>query len=171
MDTLYGQQARDKVWALIKDIKFALLATYSSQGHIFHARPMMAQNPGKEARFDGTLWFFTAKDSRKADEIRANPQALLTYADTGSQNYVSISGRAFVETNQTKVDELWTDMAKVWFPEGREDPNLVLIRFEVEEAEFWDSPGPMAVTFSYIKAFMTGQEPRIGETGHVHLTH
>ena len=169
MDTLYGPDARDKIWSLIKDIKFALLATYSTDGHIFHARPMMAQNPRQESHFDGTLWFFTARDSRKADEIQANAQALVTYSDRGTQNYVSISGRAFIEVDPAKAAALWTDMAKVWFPGGKDDPNLVLIRFEAEDAEFWDGPGPIGAALSSIQALMTGNAPTMGETGHVQL--
>lgn len=171
MDTLYGDEARDKIWAIIKDIKIAQLATFDETGHIFHARPMMALNIKKDTGFDGTLWFFTAADSRKADEIKAHPEALLTYADAGKQAYVSISGHTSIEHDMTVIDELWTDMAKAWFPDGKDDPNLRLIRFEADTAEFTDAPGLLAVGMAYFKAMVGGKAPDIGERGKVDLAH
>lgn len=169
MDTLYGAQARDKIWSLIKDIKVALMATFDEEGHIFHARPMMAQN--MKADFDGTLWFFTGADTRKAREIAHTSRALLTYAEPGHQAYVSISGHARIVRDQAKIDEYWNDFNKAWFPEGKDDPNLVLIRFDAEDAEFWDAPGPVVTGLAYIKAFVAGERPRVGQVGKVNLSH
>lgn len=169
MDTLYGAQARDKIWSLIKNIKVALMATFDEQGHIFHARPMMAQNT--QEVFDGTLWFFTGADTRKAREIAHNSRALLTYAEPDHQAYVSISGHARIERDPAKIDEYWNEFNKAWFPEGKDDPNLVLIRFDAEDAEFWDAPGPVVTGLAYIKAFMTGDRPRVGQVGKVNLSH
>src|SRR3569623_1058692 len=132
MDTLYGEDAQKKIWSLIKDIKVAMMATWDPDSHEARSRPMMAL---KKDEFDGTLWFFTCKDSRKAGEVRDSHEALLTYAEPKDMNYVSISGRATLTDDRQKIDELWTDYAKVWFPEGKDDPNLVLLRFECERAE------------------------------------
>jgi len=167
MKTLYGQEARDKVWQMIREIKFALMATYDTQGKIFHARPMMAQ----QHEFGGILWFMTGADSRKVAEIRNNPRSLLTYADPQKQNYISIAGSASVVHDQQKINELWTEFARPWFPKGKEDPNLTLIRFETEEAEFWDSPsGVVLNAYDYIKAVLTGESSQLGARGHVEFS-
>ncbi len=168
MKTLNGDEARDKVWHLIKDIRFALMATHIENGEdTLHARPMMALN--KELN-DGALWFFTGADSQKADEISANPNALLTYSDPHKQSYVSINGKAYVERDRAKIDELWTPAAKAWFPDGKEDPNLILIRFDVGEAEFWDAPnGTLVTAYGYVKALLTHETPKVGEVGKVEL--
>ncbi|MGN6423793.1 MAG: pyridoxamine 5'-phosphate oxidase family protein [Asticcacaulis sp.] len=169
MDTIYGDEARTRIWKLIKDIKVAQLATFDETGRIFHARPMMALNPKKDDGFDGILWFFTSADSRKAEEVQAHPMALLTYADPDKQSYVSISGQAMIEHDKAKIDAYWTDMARAWFPEGRDDPNLRLLRFDADTAEFIDSPGVLATGMAYLKAMMGGQAPDIGEQGRVDL--
>lgn len=168
MDTLYGEDAQKKIWSLIKDIKVAMMATWDPDSHEAHSRPMMAL---KKDEFDGTLWFFTGKDSRKADEVRESHEALLTYAEPKDMNYVSISGRATLTDDRQKIDELWTDYAKVWFPEGKDDPNLVLLRFECERAEFWEAPNAMVRGVSYLKALVTGSTPDIGRTGAANLQH
>ena len=171
MDTLHGQEARDKVWDLIKDIKVAQMGTWNNQTHVAHARPMMAQHV-KDSEFDGVLWFFTNAASRKADEIEDSAQVLLAYADPGAQKYVSLSGTANIVQDRAKIDELWTEAAGAWFPKGKDDPNVALIRFEAEDAEFWEVPGgTLAAGFGYLKAMVTGGTPDVGESGKVHLTH
>jgi general stress protein 26 len=164
MENLTGTQALDKIWDLIKDIKIAHLATYDPQGRIFHARPMMSQ----QAQFDGTLWFLTGLDSRKVDEIKAHPDALLTYSEPKDQKYVSMSGKAYIEHDQAKIDELWSEMAKTWFPQGKDDPNIALVRFQADEAEFWEAPsGLLLYGYGYLKAIFTGEPPQLGQTGKV----
>lgn len=168
MKTLHGQDARDKVWDLIKDIKFALMATHKlGGGDVLHARPMMALNKSFD---DGVLWFFTGADTEKAAEIAANPSALLTYAEPKDQAYVSITGKAEVVRDKTKIDELWSEWVRAWFPDGKDDPNLFLVRFDATEAEFWDSPnGVLVNAYGYLKAVLTHEMPKVGETGKVTL--
>ncbi|MGZ3305491.1 MAG: pyridoxamine 5'-phosphate oxidase family protein [Asticcacaulis sp.] len=171
MDTLYGAEARAKIWELIKDIKVALMATSGEDGQRLRARPMMAPKLDEQAEFYGTLWFFTGADSSKVDELKANPQALLTFADSSKQSFVSVSGQATVERDQAKIDELWTKEVEAWFPEGRTDPNIALIRFEAEDAEYWDAPNRFVMGAAYIKSLVTGERPHIGETGKANLSH
>jgi general stress protein 26 len=172
MDTLNGAEARETIWSLIKDIRVAQLATTDESGRIFHARPMIAQNMKESQKeFDGTLWFFTRSDSRKAHEIEHNSHALLTYADNGKQAYVSVSGQASIERNHAIIDEYWNDANKAWFPEGKDDPSLVLIRFEAEDAEFWHGPGPVIMGLAYLKTLVTGDQPDVGKFGKANLQH
>ncbi len=37
------------------------------------------------------------------------------------------------------VDKLWSNAVEAWFPEGETDPNLALLRFDIDEAELWES--------------------------------
>ncbi len=168
MDTLYGEKARDHIWSLIKDIKVAMMATWDRDRHEAHARPMMAL---QRDEFDSTLWFFTGKDSRKAEEVGSAHEALLTYADPKGQAYVSVSGSAVLVDDRTRIAELWTDYAKIWFPDGVDDPNLTLLRFEAEQAEFWEAPNALVRSVSYLKALATGETPDIGRSGAADMRH
>lgn len=126
---------QEKVWDLIKDIKFAMFGTQGTDGRLY-ARPMANQK--RDA--DGYLWFFTSADSAKVDEIVHNPNVVLSYAEPEKSNYVSICGAAMVVRDQGKIDELWSDFLKAWFPEGKDDPNVTLICVEPHSAEYWDNP-------------------------------
>lgn len=154
---------RAKVWDLIKDIRIAMLTTSDERGAA-RARPMgLAQKD-----FDGTFWFFTRDASLKTTEIAAHPRVVLAFADTSKQHYVSVTGAARVVTDRTKIKELWTETARIWFPDGADDPELALIAIDVEEAEFWDSPSATVVmVYGYAKARMTGKPPKLGENERV----
>ena len=62
-----------KVADLAKDIRIGMLTTVDPDGH-FVSRPMAQQ----EVEFDGDLWFFAEKYSRKAAHIAANPHVGVT---------------------------------------------------------------------------------------------
>jgi general stress protein 26 len=159
-ETSGSPQDREKVWELIKDIKIALMVTTGGEGHL-HGRPMAAMNKS----FEGELWFASRDDTPKLEEIAKSPQVLLAYSEPKSQNYVSVSGSARIVHDTAKVKELWSEGARVWFPQGPEDPSIALICVRVESAEFWDSPSSTWVyAMGYAKARLTGEPPRdVGE--------
>lgn len=151
--TTTDNEARQKVWDLIKEIKFALLVTQDEYGNL-HARPMAAQ----QQHFEGVLWFFTWEDSPKVKEIARNPKVLISYAEPAKQEYVSVRGTAAVLRDQEKINELWHEALRTWFPKGPTDSKITLIRVAVENAEYWDSSSSMFVhLYGYIKARLTGE--------------
>jgi len=155
--------SKEKVRDLIKGISIAMMATRGNDGQL-HARPMGTI----DVEFDGTIWFFADQHSGKIHEISDDSDVLLTYADEGRQHYLSITGRASVLHDPGKVAELWSESARVWFPKGPKDPGLALIRVDVDNAEYWDSPSSTMVhIYGYVKAVTTGQRPNPGEQGRV----
>ena len=94
----------------------------------------------------------------QAQALRTQPEVNLAFAETGS--WLSVAGRVeFVEDRQ-KIDELWDDGVSAWFDGGKEDPNLGLIRFESDSAQFWGQPGgKVSALASIMKARVTGERP------------
>lgn len=163
METQYGHEARQKVWDMIKDIRVTLMATQDSNGKL-HARPMVAT----QENFDGTLWFFTRADSRKVEEIEQNPAVLLNYAEPSDQNYVAITGTAEIVRDRQLIQDMWSEGMRTWFPDGKEDPNIALVRVNAESAEYWDAPSSALVyAYGYVKARLTGESPDPGDVGRV----
>ena len=142
-----------KLLTKIKEVKYATLTTLD--GNHLHGRPMYTCEPGN----DGALWFFTEKDAQKVQEIKANSQVGLGYSDPGSATYVTIAGIASVSDDKEKIKELWREDFRGFFPKGTDDPNLALIKVEIENGEYWDEPSNMFVrAFAYAKAITTGQK-------------
>ncbi len=122
-----------KLATMIRGIKVAMLTTTGPDGTL-RSRPMASQ----EADFDGTLWFFTHASCEKTSEILQNPQVNASYVSTEEHHYVSLTGHASVVQDREKMQELWCPVYRAWFPRGLDDPELALLRVDVERAEYWD---------------------------------
>jgi general stress protein 26 len=148
-----------KIQELIDEIKVGMITTMESNGD-HRSRPMQTQ------KFDanGCLWFFTSEHSPKIDELRQHPNVNVSYADTGSQSYVSITGTASVVDDPHQKQELWSPVLKAWFPKGLEDPELTLLKIQIKEAEYWDgSSSRMVQGFNIAKALFSGDRYEAGE--------
>ena len=147
-----------KLWELIKAVKVAMLT--SEDGPYLRARPMVAAQSG----FDGTLFFFTRTSAHKVAEIGQKSRVCVSYADAGKQDYVSLSGTAHVDRDPALVKAHWSEAMRTWFPKGAEDPEIAILKVEIEQAEYWDAPSSaMVYLFGYAKAVTTGQPPHPGE--------
>ena len=163
MEISRNAEDRQKVWALIKDIKVTMMTTHDDEGDLF-ACPMAAV----QDKFEGELWFFTRNDSRKIEDIQGNPKVLLAYSNPAKQEYVSVAGTAETISDRAKIREMWSEGLRVWFPKGAEDPSIVLIKVVVSSAEYWDSPSfAMVRVYGYVKAMVTGTPPVAGENKRV----
>lgn len=153
-----------KLWEMMKSTKFAMLTT--EDGDNLRARPMAAS----QSSFDGTLWFFTSAKSHKVDEVQSDHRVGVTYADPKLQNYVSLSGRGTLVQDKAAIDEHWSELLATWFPNGKDDPDVALLRIEVTQAEYWDAPNSKMVhAYGYVKAKLTGTPPAGGENEKVKL--
>jgi general stress protein 26 len=142
-----SNQQFDTLHKLIGEIPIAMLTTTTADGTLI-SRPLQTL----EFDAEHVLWFATDANSEKAAEIKANPHIGLSYADRRDNSYVSISGPARILRDPQKLDELWTPAMSIFFPQGKEDPDLVLIRVEIERAEYWDGPGTLVGKMLYLAA-------------------
>ena len=151
-----------KLWSMIKDVRFAMLVT--DDDGALRGRPMAAV----DRDFDGTLWFFTRASSHKVTEVNQDHRINLSYADPSRQNYVSISGHATVVRDAAEVARHWSEGVRTWFPKGKDDPDIALLKVRVEQGEYWDAPSStMLHAYGYVKAVLTGQPPHPGGHGTV----
>ncbi len=155
-----------KIRDMVKDIDFCMLTTVDEQGDL-HSRPMSANG---EIDPNGDLWFFTSVSSHKVSEIEKLPKVNVSFADPKNQHYVSITGRAQLVRDRNKIEELWKPEFKMWFPEGKDDPEIALLRITLEKAEYWDSPSStIGYALSFVSSLVTGKEADFGENKKVDL--
>ena len=150
----------------INEVPVAMLTTTSEIGAI-RSRPMQT-HPVKD---DGIIWFICSKTSRKCVEIAANPKVNLSYTAPADNLYVSINGTATISNDSSKIDELWSEMFKAWFPKGKADPDVVLLRVEISHVEYWDAPDSIvSQLISVVKATLKGNPYAVGENKNVELS-
>ncbi len=155
-----------KLRELVKEIDFCMLTTVDEGGDL-HSRPMSSNG---DIDADGDIWFFTSASSHKVSEIAKLPKVNVSFADPDNQRYISVSGRAQLVRDRAKIDELWRPEFKIWFPEGKDDPEVALMRVNLEKAEYWDSPSStIGYALSFVSSLVTGKEPDLGENRKVNL--
>lgn len=161
------QDDLQKLRELVKDIDFCMLTTVDENGDL-HSRPMSVNG---DIDPDGSLWFFTGASSHKVSEIVKLPKVNVSFADPDNQHYVSITGRAQLVRDRAKIEELWKPEFKMWFPEGKDDPEIALLKVDLEKAEYWDSPSStIGYALSFVSSLVTGKEPDFGENTKIDLT-
>lgn len=140
-----------KLSELIRDIRIALLTTVDAEGK-FHARPVQT------LEFEGNevLWFFTDRESPKADELRHDVRVSLGYADPSKHTYVAVSGTATLIQDADKARKLWTVEQRAYYPDGPQDSRLALLRVQIERAEYWIAPGRLSYLLAAGRAALTG---------------
>jgi general stress protein 26 len=155
-----------KIYELIKDVKIAMMTTIDSDGTL-RSRPMY-NNAADE---HGDLWFFTKVQSPKMTELSRDHEVNLAYSDPSKQNYVSISGKAEIVRDRSRIDATWAEPMRAWFPNGKDDPQIALIRVHPTKGEYWDSPSSTMVhLYGYLKASVTGKPPtELSDTAKVNL--
>ena len=149
-----------KLRELVKEIDFCMLTTVDEAGGL-HSRPMSSNGDIDQ---NGNIWFFTSASSHKVSEIQKLPKVNVSFADPDKQHYVSISGIAQLVRDRNKIEELWRPEFKMWFPEGKDDPDVALLRVSLEKAEYWDSPSStIGFMLNFVSSLVTGKEADHGE--------
>jgi general stress protein 26 len=156
----------EKLLKIINSVHVAMMTTTEADSSM-RSRPLATL---RTSDFNGFLWFFIAGDSPKVAEIGVHHQVNLSYADPVHQCFASVSGLGMVLRDPEKMTELWNPMVKVWFPDGLDDPNLVLLRVSIDKAEYWDaSSNPIQRIAAFTKALTTGDASDIGENKKLQL--
>lgn len=149
----------------IKSVRFAMLTTIDEHQHLI-SRPMTKQDLDGE----GNLWFFTSSTTDLSENIAVRPQVNVAFSEPDDHLYVSVSGRAERVLDPAKIKELWNAGAQAWFPNGPDDPQVLLIKVVPHAAEYWNSNGSgMVQLFKMVKAVLTGTTPDGGEHGKIPL--
>ncbi|MEO7965503.1 MAG: pyridoxamine 5'-phosphate oxidase family protein [Gemmatimonadaceae bacterium] len=141
---------------LIKEFDTAMLCTLTKDNRI-EARPMAIA----DVEETNDLWFITSSDTRKVDEIIADSRVQVVCQDERDK-YLSIGGTARVVKDRAKIEELWKESYKTWFPDGKDDARIVLINVRPTDGEYWDNRGANKVKLlvEVVRAYATGQRAR-----------
>ena len=156
---------REKLMDMMDNFDTAMLVTHHPT-HGLDARPMAIA--GLEE--DGSLWFATKKHSGKMIDIKADSHAAVTLQ--GGQRFISMSGTIRVVEDRARIEELWQESWKVWFPGGKSDPSLTLLHLLPSHGEYWDNSGFQGVKYLVKagKAYVQGDTPDTSRDEHARVS-
>src|SRR6478735_12032160 len=138
---LFGEEATQKIKQLVDKSGSCFFCTNIKEGQPFSTRPMSVQKLDEE----GNLWFLSAIDSNKNDELTSDSNVQLLFQGSSYSDFLSLYGYATISKDKEKIKELWQPILKVWFTEGEDDPRISVIKVVPEEGYYWDTKNNMAV--------------------------
>ena len=126
-----ARELEDRLWSALKSDRTMMLGLDGVEDG--HARPMTAQLDGEK----GPVWFFTARDNALVQKLHLGNRTIATFAAKGHDLFATLHGSLHVDNDRAMIDRLWNRFIAAWYEGGKDDPNLVLLRFDAEKAEVW----------------------------------
>ncbi len=126
-----SQELEQKFWKALKGDRTLMLGVDGVEDG--HSRPMTAMIEG-EAR--GPIWFFSGKPNAVVDHLSQPRRAIAAFSSKGHDLFASIHGNLVIDNDPAVIDRLWNPFIGAWF-NGKDDPKLVLLRFDAEHAQVW----------------------------------
>lgn len=145
-------------WSKLASSSFLMVGLQDGQ----HSEPLTAQLD--EDQVD-TIFFFIGKDNRMA---KGGP-AMLQFVSKGHDFFACLAGTARIDNDFGMIDKLWNNQVEAWFPGGKQDPNLALLRVDIDDAEMWETDmsvtGKLKMLFGgKIKSDETGSHAKVETT-------
>jgi general stress protein 26 len=122
-----------KIGEIIEATRVGMLTTVQANGEL-RSRPMLC------AGYDFDCLWFLVKESRPlVAEAIGNRVVNAAFVDPEKKQYASVTGLAHLVEDEKLIQKLWRPELKPWFPEGMQEPDLALLRVDIDHAEAWDT--------------------------------
>ncbi|WP_033074721.1 pyridoxamine 5'-phosphate oxidase family protein [Sphingopyxis sp. MWB1] len=138
-------------WKELANNPFLMIGLSGSHDH---AIPMTAQ---LDKDNDGYFYFFHSRSGRLA----RGGGAMAHYAAKGHDLFACIAGTLTPVHDRALIDQYWSKPVEAWYEGGRDDPDLLMLRFDLADAEIWTADAGIKGLFK----LMTGKTIREGEIG------
>ncbi|MGR4863512.1 pyridoxamine 5'-phosphate oxidase family protein [Caulobacter sp. LARHSG274] len=152
-----------RLWKELEDARVGMLGLIDTRQHF---QPMTAFAEPEH----NLIWFFTRDDTDLADSAKGGAEAMLVVQSRDHDFHACISGALSLARDPLRIDKYWGPVVAAWFPEGKDDPRLTLLRLDARDAELWISKGgPIRFAWEVAMANLTDTTPDLGDTAHVRL--
>jgi len=158
---LTQQEAIEKFKEIVKHESTCLFTTRLNEVPLT-TRPMSV----KKVCDQGNFWFLSASDSDKNKEVEFDERVQLFISNTSNYEFLSVYGKASISRDRQKIEELWSDIAKAWFPQGKDDPRVTVIKVIPEEGFYWDTKdGKLVSIIKILASAVSGKTLQEGVEG------
>lgn len=125
---------KEKLWKKLSEGPYLMMGL---TGTGEHSEPLTAMLDKDQV---DRIYFFVGRDNRMA---KGGP-AMAQFVSKGQDYFACLSGTAMIDQDRAMIDKLWAKPVESWFPGGKDDPNLALLRFDIDEAELWEADMSLA---------------------------
>ena len=160
-DTLGQKEAEARLWKAVGDQHVGMLGVVGGEPR--HFQPMTPFTD-KDSR---SIWFFTRGDTELVGQAGEGKAMFIIQA---AHLQACIGGELVQDHDRARIDQYWNAVVAAWYPGGKDDPQLVLLRLDCDDAQMWVSDaGPIRFAFEIARANLTGRMPQVGDKASLDL--
>ena len=154
-------EVAEKLWKAIQHHKTGMLGV---TGDTHHFQPMTAFAEPET----NTIWFFSPAHSDLVDAADGGADAMFHFQSR--EVYACLDGRLSIDTDRARIDKFWNASVAAWYPEGKDDPNLTLLRLDSSDAAVWLIDGGLVkYVLEVVKANASKTIPDVGERQNINF--
>ena len=150
------REIEEKFWSELKSSPFIMLGVEGARDGATQPMTVNFEDDDREA---GLLWIFTANDHDLTRAMGQSNRAIASYSAKGHGLFASLRGTLEIVNDPAAIDRLWSPIVAEWY-EGKDDPKLALVRFDVDDAKIWLSDVEGFLKPAFNKLF--GRKPEAG---------
>ena len=156
--------AEKEFWKSLKESNTGMLGL-DQPG--YHSQPMTGFGEPET----GTIWFFSRNDTDFARDVAAGGNSgMFTYQAKDQKVQACIHGDLSIDNDRERINRFWNPVVAAWYPDGKDDPALTLIRFDADDGRVWVSDkGALGFGYQVLKANLTKSMPDAGGVADVNL--
>jgi general stress protein 26 len=131
---------KKKFWKELQSTRTLMLGLHGVDND--KTRPMTAQvdlPEGADEEDGGPIYFFASRNEGIGQDLADGARAIAAFASKGHDLFASIQGTLHESTDRAVIDRLWNPFVDAWYKDGKDDPNLILIKFDATKAEIWEA--------------------------------
>ena len=156
-------EIEEKLWKAIEHHKTGMLGLVGSHQHF---QPMT----GFAEPETGTIWFFVSRDNDLMEAADGGGGAEVMFTFQSREVYACIGGRLRADTDRGRIDRVWSPSVAAWYPGGKDDPDLTLLRLDAADAAVWLVEGGLVKYLVEVaKANASKTTPDVGERRDLNL--
>lgn len=161
-ENLQGSEALTKLRELVDKIDIGMLCTYPGDDGYVHSVPMSRQEIDEQ----GNIWYLFSANSETYKNLQRDKKISILFAHVGDYNFLSINGIAAISRDEARIDKYWNKFVESWFEKGKDDPNIRVLKVNVEDAQYWDNKTNKLFTLIKVAASaISGSKLDIGRSG------
>jgi general stress protein 26 len=160
-------------WEELSDSPFMMLGLVSVEDS--RTRPMTAQVDVPEdgdKKDGGEIYFFASKSEHLVQALGQSHRAVATFTGKGHKLFAHIHGTLVESNDRAVIERLWNPIIASWYKDGKDDPDLALIRFDTDSANLWKAETGSTLKAAALKALFNvdpGKEEQKQNSAEVRL--
>ena len=144
---------KKKFWKELDDSPFIMLGLKGVEDD--RTRPMTAQVdvPEDGDKDDGgQIYFFGSKTDGVGQAVTQSSAAVATFASKSHDLFAHIHGTLVASDDKAVIERLWNPFVASWYKDGKDDPDLQLLRFDTTSADVWEATPGATMKAAALKA-------------------